>query len=150
MTIELKLNTDSEGFISQECPECGHRFKVKLGDGSPRPVTYCPYCRHKNRESWWTGPQASYIESAAGVSEGGRTGLTSVVVAILFFGTLFLGSLAGTIPSPKDKASQRPCNQLDRWCPISRPPSGIRTARPWASIQFGPWSARTPSPRGTM
>src|SRR5205823_665468 len=28
----------------------------------------------------------TYIESAAGVSEGGRTGLTSVVVAILFFG----------------------------------------------------------------
>ena len=41
----------------------------------------------------------TYIESAAGVSEGGRTGLTSVVVAILFFGTLFLGSLAGTIPT---------------------------------------------------
>src|SRR5439155_21479392 len=40
----------------------------------------------------------TYIESAAGVSEGGRTGLTSVVVAILFFGTLFLASLAGTIP----------------------------------------------------
>ncbi|TMK98633.1 MAG: NCS2 family permease, partial [Actinobacteria bacterium] len=41
----------------------------------------------------------TYIESAAGVSEGGRTGLTSVVVAILFFGTLFLGSLAGTMPT---------------------------------------------------
>ena len=41
----------------------------------------------------------TYIESAAGVSEGGRTGLTSVVVALLFFATLFLSSLAGTIPT---------------------------------------------------
>jgi AGZA family xanthine/uracil permease-like MFS transporter len=40
----------------------------------------------------------TYIESAAGVSEGGRTGLTSVVVAILFFAALVLSSLAGTIP----------------------------------------------------
>src|SRR5207249_11705645 len=41
----------------------------------------------------------TYIESAAGVSEGGRTGLTSVVVAVLFFVALFLSSLAGTIPT---------------------------------------------------
>ncbi|HXF56024.1 MAG TPA: NCS2 family permease [Actinomycetota bacterium] len=41
----------------------------------------------------------TYIESAAGVSEGGRTGLTSVVTAVLFFAALFLASLAGTIPS---------------------------------------------------
>jgi AGZA family xanthine/uracil permease-like MFS transporter len=40
----------------------------------------------------------TYIESAAGVSEGGRTGLTSVVVAILFFLALFFSSLAGVIP----------------------------------------------------
>jgi adenine/guanine/hypoxanthine permease len=40
----------------------------------------------------------TYIESAAGISEGGRTGLTSVVVAILFFLTLFLSPWAGVIP----------------------------------------------------
>lgn len=31
----------------------------------------------------------SYIESAAGVSEGGRTGLTAVVVALFFWSPLF-------------------------------------------------------------
>ena len=41
----------------------------------------------------------TYIESAAGVSEGGRTGLTSVVTAILFFLALFFASLAGVIPN---------------------------------------------------
>jgi AGZA family xanthine/uracil permease-like MFS transporter len=41
----------------------------------------------------------TFIESAAGVSEGGRTGLTSVVVGLLFLVCLFLSSLAGVIPS---------------------------------------------------
>ncbi|MDH3189933.1 MAG: NCS2 family permease [Acidimicrobiia bacterium] len=40
----------------------------------------------------------SYIESSAGVAEGGRTGLTSVVVGILFLGAIFLGPLAGVVP----------------------------------------------------
>jgi AGZA family xanthine/uracil permease-like MFS transporter len=40
----------------------------------------------------------TYIESAAGVSEGGRTGLTSVVVGVLFLLSLFLSPLAGVIP----------------------------------------------------
>jgi AGZA family xanthine/uracil permease-like MFS transporter len=40
----------------------------------------------------------TYIESAAGVSEGGRTGLTSVVVAALFLLALFISPVAGLIP----------------------------------------------------
>jgi AGZA family xanthine/uracil permease-like MFS transporter len=40
----------------------------------------------------------TYIESAAGVSEGGRTGLTSVVVGLLFLLSLFLSPIAGVIP----------------------------------------------------
>jgi AGZA family xanthine/uracil permease-like MFS transporter len=40
----------------------------------------------------------TFIESAAGVSEGGRTGLTSVVVGVLFLLCLFLSPLAGVIP----------------------------------------------------
>jgi AGZA family xanthine/uracil permease-like MFS transporter len=40
----------------------------------------------------------TFIESAAGVSEGGRTGLTAVVVGALFLLSLFLSPLAGVIP----------------------------------------------------
>lgn len=40
----------------------------------------------------------TYIESAAGVSEGGRTGLTSVVVGVLFLLSVFFSPLAGVIP----------------------------------------------------
>ena len=45
-----------------------------------------------------TSSVTSYIESGAGVKAGGRTGLTSVTVAILFLLTLFLSPLAATIP----------------------------------------------------
>jgi AGZA family xanthine/uracil permease-like MFS transporter len=40
----------------------------------------------------------TYIESAAGVSEGGRTGLTSVVVGVLFLLAMFFTPLATLIP----------------------------------------------------
>ena len=45
-----------------------------------------------------TSSVTSYIESAAGVGAGGRTGLTSVVVAGLFLLCLFLAPLAESIP----------------------------------------------------
>jgi AGZA family xanthine/uracil permease-like MFS transporter len=40
----------------------------------------------------------TYIESAAGVAAGGRTGLTSVVVAGCFVLALFVAPLAGVVP----------------------------------------------------
>ncbi len=46
-----------------------------------------------------TSTTTSYIESAAGVKAGGRTGMTAVVVALLFLAALFLSPLAETIPS---------------------------------------------------
>ena len=46
-----------------------------------------------------TSTVTSYVESATGVAEGGRTGLTAVVVAILFALSLFFAPLIGTVPS---------------------------------------------------
>ena len=46
-----------------------------------------------------TSTVTSYIESASGVAVGGRTGLTSVVVGILFFCTLFVAPLVQAIPT---------------------------------------------------
>ncbi|HXI16297.1 MAG TPA: NCS2 family permease, partial [Chloroflexota bacterium] len=40
----------------------------------------------------------TYIESAAGVSEGGKTGLTSVVTGVLFLLCLFIAPIAGIVP----------------------------------------------------
>ena len=45
-----------------------------------------------------TSPVTSYIESAVGANAGGRTGLTAVVIAVLFLACLFFRPLAETVP----------------------------------------------------
>ncbi|EFP96059.1 NCS2 family permease [Vibrio caribbeanicus] len=46
-----------------------------------------------------TSSTTSFVESTAGVAAGGRTGLTAVVVGILFLLALFFSPLAGMIPA---------------------------------------------------
>ena len=46
-----------------------------------------------------TSSSTAYLESAAGVAAGGRTGLTAVTVALLFLACLFLSPLAGSVPA---------------------------------------------------
>ena len=45
-----------------------------------------------------TSTTTSYLESAAGIKEGGRTGLTALTVAALFLLALFFAPLATTVP----------------------------------------------------
>ncbi|MAF02685.1 NCS2 family permease [Herbaspirillum huttiense] len=46
-----------------------------------------------------TSSTTAYIESAAGVQAGGRTGLTAVAIAVLFLLCLFIAPLAGVVPA---------------------------------------------------
>lgn len=46
-----------------------------------------------------TSSTTAYIESAAGVQAGGRTGLTAVAVALLFLACLFISPLAAVVPA---------------------------------------------------
>jgi AGZA family xanthine/uracil permease-like MFS transporter len=46
-----------------------------------------------------TSSTTAYIESVAGATAGGRTGLTAVVVAVLFLAALLFAPLAGTVPA---------------------------------------------------
>ncbi|WP_447528579.1 NCS2 family permease [Vreelandella sp. TE19] len=46
-----------------------------------------------------TSTTTSYIESTAGIASGGRTGLTAVVVGVMFLISLFFAPLAGSIPA---------------------------------------------------
>ena len=46
-----------------------------------------------------TSAGTSYIESAAGIKEGGRTGLTAIVAGLLFIPFLFISPLLSIIPS---------------------------------------------------
>lgn len=45
-----------------------------------------------------TSTVTTYVESTAGVSEGGRTGMTAVVTGVLFLLALFFTPLAGMVP----------------------------------------------------
>jgi AGZA family xanthine/uracil permease-like MFS transporter len=46
-----------------------------------------------------TSTVTSYIESSAGVAVGGRTGITAIVVGILFLALLFVAPFAGALPA---------------------------------------------------
>ena len=46
-----------------------------------------------------TSTVVSYIESAAGISAGGRSGFTAVVVGLLFLAALFVTPVAGIVPA---------------------------------------------------
>jgi len=46
-----------------------------------------------------TSSTTAYVESASGVQAGGRTGLTALVVAVLFLAALFIAPLAGSVPA---------------------------------------------------
>ena len=47
----------------------------------------------------------SYVESGAGVKAGGRTGMTSLVIGLLFLSCLFLSPLATSLPKEIDGAA---------------------------------------------
>ena len=46
-----------------------------------------------------TSSTTAFVESASGVQAGGRTGLTAVVVALMFLAALFISPLAGSVPA---------------------------------------------------
>lgn len=59
----------------------------------------CDACATTAGSVFGTSTVVTYVESASGVLAGGRTGLTSVVVGILFILALFLAPVAGLVPS---------------------------------------------------
>jgi AGZA family xanthine/uracil permease-like MFS transporter len=46
-----------------------------------------------------TSNTTTYVESAAGIGAGGRTGLTSVVTALAFIASMFIAPIAGLVPT---------------------------------------------------
>ncbi len=81
-----------------------------------------------------TSPVTSYIESAAGAGAGGRTGLSAVVVAVLFLACLFFAPLAGSIPPYATAAAilyvaclmARPLMDLD-WSDVTESAAAVMT-----------------------
>lgn len=63
--MELSFPTDSDGFLSRECPSCNRYFKVQVGQGSDLPISYCPHCGHQGRDCWHTPAQIEYAKEVA-------------------------------------------------------------------------------------
>jgi hypothetical protein len=63
--MDINLPTDSDGYLSQECPSCKQLFKVCFGKGSEKPISFCPYCGYKGHDCWYTQNQIEYIQTIA-------------------------------------------------------------------------------------
>lgn len=71
-------------------------------NGNPERLTECLMCDSIGTVAGaclGTSTITTFVESASGVAEGGRTGLTSVVTALGFLLCLFLSPIASIIPS---------------------------------------------------
>jgi hypothetical protein len=64
MIVDVKLDPDEDGFVSQECPYCNEKFKTGFGKGSRKPHRYCPYCG-AHAPNCWTSEQIKYLDSVA-------------------------------------------------------------------------------------
>ncbi|ACN15017.1 hypothetical protein HRM2_19160 [Desulforapulum autotrophicum HRM2] len=63
--MEVSLPTDTDGFLSQECPSCNQKFKALFGEGSSEPISFCPYCGYHGQNCWYTDEQVKYVQSVA-------------------------------------------------------------------------------------
>lgn len=101
-TTTVSLETDADGFVSQECPSCSKLFKVKFGESSSRPIGYCPYCGHAGHNCWWTQAQADFIGATAGQELVGP-------MLDRFARDLNRGNRAGGLLSIKASIEHAPC-----------------------------------------
>ena len=63
--MEISFPTDTDGYLSNECPSCERCFKSTPGEGSEEPIGCCPYCGHRGEECWFTTEQVKHIEAVA-------------------------------------------------------------------------------------
>lgn len=78
--------------------EAGNLFDK---DGEPKNVKQCLIVDALATTAsgmFGTSPGTAYIESATGIAQGGRTGMTSIVTAALFLPCIFLAPIISMIP----------------------------------------------------
>ena len=77
-------------------PTCStRRTRSRASTASCSPTPSPPSCGSLTG----TSTVVSYIESAAGVAAGGRTGVTAIVTGLLFVAALFVAPVVGAIPA---------------------------------------------------
>ncbi|NUP88779.1 MAG: NCS2 family permease [Candidatus Sumerlaeia bacterium] len=78
-----------------------------------------------------TSTVTSYIESASGIAAGGRTGLTAIVVGLLFLAGMFFAPVAGLIPA---------CATAPALIVI-----GVMMLRPVCDLDWSDWATLIPA-----
>ena len=63
--MKVSFPTDTQGFLTQECPSCRQRFKVIFGQGSQESISHCPYCGYKGQACWFTPQQREHVAAVA-------------------------------------------------------------------------------------
>ena len=94
-TIGTLLGTAGKAGMLDEDGKMENMNKALLSDSLATCVGACT----------GTSTVTTFIESASGIEEGGRTGLTSVVTGILFLACIFLAPVAAIIPAPATAAA---------------------------------------------
>lgn len=94
-TIGTLLGTAAKANMLDENGRLENMNKAMLSDSLATMVGACT----------GTSTVTTFIESAAGVQEGGRTGLASVVTGLCFLACMFLAPIAALIPAPATSAA---------------------------------------------
>lgn len=110
--IEVSFSTDADGFISQQCPSCERRFKVRVDDEGGQTVGHCPYCGVASEDGWLTEEQRAYAmgvvaeQAVAPILEG----FTRDLERLNRPGSLisFSGHFEKSVPPPKPVESDEP------------------------------------------
>lgn len=85
----------SRGGLMTECGEVKNLEKAMLSDA----LATC------TGAMCGTSTVTTFVESSAGVAEGGRTGLSAVVTSILFFIAMFFAPIASLVPNAATSAA---------------------------------------------
>ncbi len=88
-TVGTLIGTASSAGMLDENGNLPHGDKALIADACATCVGAC----------LGTSTVTTFVESSTGISEGGRTGLTSVVVGILFLLSVVFAPIAGIIPT---------------------------------------------------
>lgn len=93
------MHTDTTGTLYSMAKFAGLRDPVTL-DFERSTIAYCVDAFSISMGALMgTSPVTAFIESATGISEGGKTGITAISTGIAFFVSVFFAPIFASIPS---------------------------------------------------
>lgn len=97
--LKLTRPTDTTGTLYSMAKFAGLRDPVTL-DFENSTIAYCVDAFSISMGALMgTSPVTAFIESATGISEGGKTGITAIVTGLAFFVSVFFAPIFASIPA---------------------------------------------------